>query len=245
MEENYIFGIRAIIEAIKSGKEIDKIIVKKGLQGDLIGELLGFVKQLNIPLQFVPIEKINRITNKNHQGVIAYVSAITYYNIEEIIPNLFETGKIPFLLILDGITDVRNFGAITRTAECAGVDTIIIPNKGAAQINADAVKTSAGALNHIKVCRTNNLVKTVKYLKESGIRVIAATEKTNDLYFTQNFKDPVAIILGSEEFGISPEMLKVADYLAKIPILGKISSLNVSVAASIFIYETVKQRQNV
>jgi len=245
MEENYIFGIRAIIEAIKSEKEIEKIIIKKGLHGDIISELMGLIRKLNIPIQFVPIEKIDRVTKKNHQGVLAYISPINYYNIEEIIPDLFETGKNPFILILDGITDVRNFGAITRTAECAGVNTIIIPTKGAAQINADAIKTSAGALNHIKVCRSVNLVKTVKYLKESGIRVIAATEKTNDLYFNYNLKDPIAIILGSEEFGISPDMLKYADYLAKIPILGKISSLNVSVAASIFIYEVVKQRQDV
>lgn len=244
MTDNYIFGIRSVIETIKSGKEIERILVKKGLQGELIAELLDLIKKQNIPTQFVPIEKIDKISHKNHQGVIAFLSSITYSNIEEIVPQLFEDGKNPFILILDSITDVRNFGAICRTAECAGVHAIVIPTKGAAQINADAVKTSAGALNYLPVCRVNSLISTIKFLKNSGLRVFAATEKAKEMYYQSNFCDPIAVILGSEEFGVSPEVLKSSDYLVKIPVLGKISSLNVSVAASVILFEAVKQRQN-
>jgi 23S rRNA (guanosine2251-2'-O)-methyltransferase len=244
MTDNYIFGIRSVIEAIKSGKEIDRILIKKGLQGDIFAELSGLIKEFNIPTQFVPIEKIDKVTRKNHQGIVAFLSEITYSNIEEIVPKLFEDGKVPFILILDGITDVRNFGAICRTAECAGIDAVIIPSKGAAQINADAVKTSAGALNYLPVCRVNSLHSTIKFLKNSGIRIIAATEKAQELYYKSNFNDPIAIVLGSEEFGVSPDVLKISDYLVKIPVFGKISSLNVSVAASIIIYEAVKQSKN-
>jgi len=244
MTDNYIFGIHSVIEAIKSGKEIEKILVKKGLSGDLFAELLALIKKIDIPTQYVPIEKIDRVSRKNHQGVLAFLSSITYSNIEEIIPQLYEDGKTPFILILDSITDVRNFGAIIRTAECANVDAVIIPSKGAAQINADAIKTSSGALNYMPVCRVNNLISTIKFLKNSGIKVIAATERAQDYYYTHKFDEPVAIVLGSEDTGISSDVLKISDYLAKIPILGKISSLNVSVAASIFMYEVVKQRQN-
>lgn len=244
MSENYIFGIRSVIETIKSGKEIERILIKKGLKGELFSELNGLIKKHQIPTQFVPSEKIDRVTKKNHQGVIAYLSVVIYQNIEEIIPRLFEEGRNPFILILDQITDVRNFGAICRTAECAGVDAILIPEKGSAQINADAIKTSAGAINYLSICRVKNLVSTIKFLKNSGIRILAATEKAEEIYFKGNFADPIGIVLGSEEFGVSPEVLKISDYLIKIPILGKIQSLNVSVAASIVIYEAVKQRVN-
>ena len=239
-----IFGIRTVIEAIKSGKEVDRILIKKGLQGDLFKELFGLIRTANIPFQYVPLEKINRITRKNHQGVIAYISEITYTSIEQVIPFCYEQGKTPLVLILDRITDVRNFGAIARSAECAGVDAIIIPDKGAAQINSDAIKTSAGALHKIAVCRSRNLKKDLNFLKESGLKVMAVTEKASDLYFSADLTQPVAFILGAEDKGIAPELINEADQNIKIPILGEIESLNVSVATSIVCYEAVKQRMN-
>ena len=239
---DFIFGIHSIQEAIRSGKEIDRVLIKKGLAGELFQELFDDIKGSNIPFQYVPIEKLNRVTGKNHQGVVAFISPISYHNIETIIPGLFEQGKIPFVLILDSLTDVRNIGAIARTAECAGIDAIIVPEKGSAQINADALKTSAGALHHIPVCRTKNLVQTSKFLKDSGLTLVAATEKAVDLYFTNDYRPPVALIMGSEETGISTDLLRISDYLVKIPTFGKIESLNVSAAASVFIFEVVKQR---
>jgi len=239
---DFIFGVRAITEAIRSGKEIDKVLIRKGLAGELFQELFQEIKENNISFQYVPVEKLNRITLKNHQGLIALVSPIAYNNIESIIPWLFEQGKTPFILILDCITDVRNIGAIARTAECAGVDAIIVPEKGSAQINADAVKTSAGALNYVQVCKAKSLINTVKFLKDSGLQIIAATEKTSEPYFKLNYTEPLALILGSEDTGISSDLLRIADHLVRIPLMGRIESLNVSAAASIIIYETVKQR---
>ena len=239
---DFIFGVRAIIEAIRSGKEIDKVLIRKGLAGELFQELFQEMKANNIGFQYVPVEKLNRITQKNHQGVIALVSPISYNNIESIIPWLFEQGKTPFILILDGVTDVRNIGAIARTAECAGVDAIIVPEKGSAQINADAVKTSAGALNYIQVCKVKSLINTVKFLKDSGLQIIAATEKTSKPYFKLDYKEPLTLILGAEDTGISSDLLRIADHLVRIPLMGHIQSLNVSAAASIIIYEAVKQR---
>lgn len=241
-EKDFIFGIRAVIEAIKSGKQIDKLMIKAGLKGELIFELMDLVKSLQIPIQYVPNERINRVTMKNHQGVLAFISPIEFQNIDNILPALFEAGKTPFIIILDKVTDVRNFGAITRTAECAKVDVIIIPEKGSAQISADAVKTSAGALLKIPVCRVKNLAQTIKFLQQSGIQIVAASEKADDYYYKVDFTIPTAILMGAEDKGVDLEYLKVADQMVKIPILGEIESLNVSVAASILIYETVKQR---
>lgn len=241
-ETDFIFGIRAIIEAIRSGKEIDKVLIRKGLSGELFQELFAEIKNSGILFSHVPPEKLDRITRKNHQGVIAFISPISYDSIESIIPGLYERGKTPFILILDSITDVRNIGAIARTAECAGVDAIIVPEKGSAQINADAVKTSAGAINYIPFCRAKSLVNTVKFLKDSGLQVFAATEKATQNYFTSNLKEPLALIMGAEDIGISPDLLRIADYLVRIPTLGRIESLNVSAAASVLIYEVVKQR---
>lgn len=237
-----IFGIRAVIEAIRAGRDLDKVLVKRGLQGDLTNELLNTLRQFGIPFQFVPIEKINAISNKNHQGVIAFISQVTYCNIEEIIPQLFEEGKVPLILILDHITDVRNFGAIVRTAECAGVHAIIIPEKGAAQVNSDAVKTSAGALHIIPVCRVSSLRLVVQYLKQSGLQIVAATEKAAGFYNMADMAIPTCIIMGAEDTGVSNELIKASDMIVKIPIQGKIESLNVSVAAGIMLYEAVKQR---
>jgi len=245
MKENeMIFGIRAIIEAIQSDKEIDKIIIKNDMQSEPARELFAALKDKpHIPVQRVPMERINRFTRKNHQGAIAFISQTTYQRIEDIVPFLFENGKNPFLVILDGITDVRNFGAIARTCECAGVDAIIIPVKGGASVNADAIKTSAGALHTIPVCKEKSLTNTVKFLKNCGIRIIAATEKSSKNYTTVNFSDPVAIVMGAEDTGISPDVIRLCDEMIKIPVKGKISSLNVSVAAGILMYETVRQRE--
>jgi 23S rRNA (guanosine2251-2'-O)-methyltransferase len=241
-EPHLIFGTRAVIEAIEAGKEIEKILLQKGLSNGLYHQLRNALKGQNIPLQFVPPEKLKRITSKNHQGVIAYLTEIAYYHTEDLLSEIFEKGKIPLLLILDRITDVRNFGSIARSAECAGVDFIIIPSRGSAQINGDAIKTSAGALHRIPVCREDNLKNTIEHLKESGLQIIACHEKTEHLIYDADFKKPSAIIMGSEENGISGEYVKRSNMQVKIPMPGKISSLNVSVATGIILFEAVKQR---
>ena len=241
-KSNFIFGTRTAIEAIRAGKEVDKIFIQKGLNNELFAELRKLIADGNIPHQFVPIEKLDRITGKNHQGVICFLSEITFHNIENLLPGIYEKGAVPLLLILDKVTDVRNFGAICRTAECSGVNAIIIPTRGSAQINADAVKTSAGALQLIPVCREENLKNTIIFLKESGVQIVACTEKTDDYYYSLDFTQPTAIIMGSEEDGISGEYLKLCDHKAKIPLLGEIQSLNVSVACGVLLYEVVKQR---
>ena len=240
--DDFIFGIRAVIEAIGSGKEIDKILIKQGLSGDLFKELFEKIREYQIPFQYVPIEKINRVSRKNHQGVLAFVSPVTFYDLENFLPSIFEAGRSPLILVLDQVTDVRNFGAIVRTAECAGVDAILIPEKGAARINADAVKTSAGALHLMPVCRTRDLKRSLVFLKESGLKILAATEKAVLNYTQTDLRGPVAIIMGSEEYGIDQQILQLADTPVKIPIFGKIESLNVSVAAGLLIYEAVRQR---
>lgn len=242
MNDNHIFGLHAVIEAIKAGKEIDKILIQRGLNGALFNELRKALQGTDVPYQLVPPEKINRISNKNHQGVIAFISEIEYYHAEDLLPKVFEEGKIPLVLILDKVTDVRNFGAIARTAECAGVHIIIVPQRGSAQLNADAVKTSAGALHRVKVCRAYNLKDTINYLKESGLQIIACHEKTDKLMYAADYNVPTAIIMGSEDTGISAEYVKLADTSVKIPMEGKISSLNVSVATGIVLYEVIRQR---
>ena len=241
-EKNYIFGIRAIIEAVEAGKTIDKLFIQKGLHNDLFAELWKLVREKRINYKHVSLEKINRLTRKNHQGVFAFISPIDFHNIEDVIPKLYEEGKNPLVLVLDRITDVRNFGAIARTAECAGVDTILIPEQNAAAINADAIKTSAGALHKVTVCRTWNLKLALQFMKESGIQLIGCTEKTQDNMYKPNYTTPSAIIIGSEEDGVSPEFLKMCDARAKIPMNGKIASLNVSVATGVILYEALRQR---
>ncbi len=238
--EKPIFGIRAVEEAIDAGKEIDKIFIKKGLQGELFKGFFKKLQEQDIPFQYVPIEKLNRISQKNHQGVIAYISPIVYDDIEQIIPTLYDEGKEPFILVLDGVTDVRNFGAIARSAECAGVNAIVIPIKGGASVNADAIKTSAGALHNTPVCRVYSLVDTVTFLKNSGIKIVAATEKGADDYTEADYSGPKCLIMGAEDTGISEEVLNIADIFSKIPVKGKIKSLNVSVASGIMLYEMLK-----
>lgn len=242
-EKEMIFGIRAIIEAIEAGKDIDKVLVKRELSGELFMELQEQLRRYEIPMQKVPVERIDRITRKNHQGVIAFTSAVTYQKLENIVPLLYEEGKTPFILVLDGLTDVRNFGAIARTCEVAGVDAIVIPARGSVSVNADAIKTSAGALHSIPVCRENSLKEAISFLKNSGIKVVAATEKAASFYTESDLSVPVAIVMGSEDTGVAPEHLRICDELVRIPQSGTIQSLNVSVAAGVLIYEVVRQRK--
>ena len=243
MEANdYIFGIRAVMEAIESGKQIDKVMVRNDLNGQLAGELFNLLRANDIRPQRVPEQKLNRITRKNHQGVIAFISAVNYYSLRQVVPTLFEDGILPMLVVLDGITDVRNFGAIARTAECCGVNAIVIPERGSAGVNADAVKTSAGALLHLPVCRERSLKESVEYLKLSGYTIVAASEKADINYTKADFTGPVAIVMGAEDVGISPEILSLCDNMVSIPMFGHIGSLNVSVAAGVMLYEAVRQR---
>ncbi|MEM1135088.1 MAG: 23S rRNA (guanosine(2251)-2'-O)-methyltransferase RlmB [Bacteroidota bacterium] len=237
-----IYGIHSISEAIEAGKEIDKIFIQRGLKNETFKIISLDANRLGIPVTQVPLEKLNKLTRKNHQGIIASLSAISYANLDHIVSELYNAGKEPFILLLDRITDVRNFGAIARTAECSGVHAIVIPTKGAAQIGPDAVKTSAGALNHIPVCRVKSLKETIKFLQDSGLHVIACTEKASSTIYDVEFSKPVAIVMGSEEDGISNDILKIADDLAAIPMFGKVGSLNVSVATSVIIYEAIRQK---
>lgn len=237
-----IFGTRAVIEAIHARQEIEKIFVQAGLNNDLIKELISVARENNVPLSFIPQQKLNRLSSKNHQGVICLLSAVRYAVLEDLIDKAYTDGKEPFFLILDRVTDVRNFGALARTAECAGLTGIIIGDKGNAPITGDAMKTSAGALSHLPVCRVSDIRKSIRSLKENGIQVIACTEKAEMTLYEVDMSSPLALILGSEEDGISPVLLKDADYLAKIPMYGNIGSLNVSVAAGIALYEAIRQK---
>ncbi|WP_374449731.1 23S rRNA (guanosine(2251)-2'-O)-methyltransferase RlmB [Cloacibacterium normanense] len=237
-----MFGLRPVMEAIEAGKTIDKIFVQGGLQGEIYSELKKLLKKYNIRPNTVPVEKLNRFTRKNHQGVVAFISEIPFYKIEDLLPQIFEEGKVPFLLILDRLTDVRNFGAIARTAECVGIDAIVIPDKGAAPINSDAIKTSAGALYNVKICKENNLAHVVDFLQQSGVTVFAATEKAEKMIYDAHFSEPCAIVMGNEETGISKEIMHHADEKIKLPITGKTQSLNVSVACGAILYEAVRQK---
>lgn len=243
MDRNdYIFGIRPVIEAIEAGRDIDKIFVSKELHSDVARELLDKAREMHVLVQRVPPEKIQRITRKQTQGVLAILSAVTYHRLDHLVPELYEAGLMPFVLILDGITDVRNFGAIARTAECAGVDAIVIPQHGSVSVGGDAVKTSAGALLHIPVCRERSVRGAVQFLKDNGYRVVAVSEKADINYTEANFADPVALVMGAEDVGISPDVYDLCDLRVGIPMFGKIGSLNVSVAAGVLMYEVVRQR---
>ena len=242
-ENDIIFGIRAVIEAIEAGRDIDRILIKKDLHSDLARELLNAVRGTEIPVQRVPLERINRITRKNHQGVVALVAAVTYQHVDGLLPGLFEQGRTPLLVMLDGITDVRNFGAIARTCECAGVDALIIPSRGSVTVNADAVKTSAGALHTLPVCREQSLRQTLRYLHDSGLRLVAATEHGRTTYTAADLTGPVCLVMGAEDRGIASDCLALCDDWVSIPMLGHIESLNVSVAAGILVYEVIRQRK--
>lgn len=242
MKGNKIYGINPVSEAIESGKTIDKMMVQKGLKGDSAQVLLKKARDLNIPTQYVPVQKLNRLMSGNHQGVIAFLSPIDFYSIENVLPSIYEQGKNPLFLILDRVSDVRNFGAIARTAQCCGVDAIIIPEKGAAAINEDAVKTSAGALFKIPVCREKNLAKTIEFLQLSGIQVIASSEKSEKNIYQTDLGKPLALLMGNEGEGITPELIKKTDEVVHLPILSDMDSLNVSVACGALLYECIRQR---
>ena len=242
-QSDFIYGTRAIIESIESGKEVDKILIQKDLRNELIQELQALAKSHSVPVQKVPVEKLNRVTKKNHQGTIAYMSSVVYASLDNVISEAYGKGKTPLIIVLDRITDVRNVGAIARTAECAGVHAIVVPSRNTAQLGADAMKTSAGALNYIPVCRVENLKTTLKNIRENGIQVMACSEKAEESVFETDLTAPLAIIMGSEENGISPEYLKFTDGHIKLPIVGKIDSLNVSVATGIITYEVIRQRR--
>jgi len=241
-KETTIFGIRAIIEAIKSDENIDKIFLQKGLRGELFTELEQLIHKERLNASYVPVEKLNRLTKMNHQGAVAQIAPIEFHSIEELVASAIDSGKVPLFLLLDQLSDVRNFGAIIRTAECTGVSGIIIQKKGGAPVNGDTVKTSAGAIFKIPICKVDHIKDAVFYMQASGIKVIAATEKTDQNLYDVSFTEPCAIIMGSEGKGINPSILKVVDDKAKLPILGEIESLNVSVACGAFLYEVVRQR---
>ncbi len=241
--QEFIYGTRSIIEAIIADKEIEKVLIQKNVRNELTSELISLINARKIPYSQVPIEKLNRVTRKNHQGSVAYISPINYTSIDHIISSAYESGESPLLLVLDRITDVRNFGAIARTAECAGAHGIIVPEKGGALISSDAVKTSAGALNYLRIARSPNLKKDLLNLKDNGLKIIACTEKAEKRINEIDMKMPIAIIVGAEENGISEEYLKISDDRGKIPINGKIGSLNVSVATGVALYEAIRQRQ--
>ena len=240
-QESQIYGIRALMEALRAGKTVDKVFIQKGLRGDLFRELLPLLEAGDVAVSYVPVEKLNRLTKKNHQGVVANLSAVDYYNFENLVMEVIESGKRPLFLVLDHLSDVRNFGAIVRTAECTGVSGIIIPKRGSVSVTADAVKTSAGAVFRVPICRVENLVDAVYYLQGSGIRVVAATEKTNRLVYEEDCRVPMAVVMGAEGVGVSGSVLKVVDSRAKLPMVGDISSLNVSVACGVFLYEVLRQ----
>lgn len=241
-KEHQIFGIRAIIEAIHAGKEIDKVFIQKDAQGDLMQELMKTMKKNNINFSYVPVEKLNRLTHNNHQGAVASIAPISFVSLETLVESVIESGKKPFFLILDQLSDARNFGAIIRTAECTGVDGIIVQKQGSAPVNGDTVKTSAGAVFNVPICKVDHIKDAIFYLQGSGIKTVAATEKTDSNIYDIDFNQPVAIIMGSEDRGVNPSVLKIVDEKAKLPMFGTIGSLNVSVACGAFLYETVRQR---
>ncbi|QNH64067.1 23S rRNA (guanosine(2251)-2'-O)-methyltransferase RlmB [Hymenobacter sediminicola] len=239
-----LFGLRPILEALHAGRTLEKIFLLRGTKNSLTQEINDLARERGTPVSMVPTEKLDGLTRKNHQGAVAFVSPIDYMPLDSILSGLYEEGKVPFLLILDRITDVRNFGAIARNAECMGVHAIVVPARGAAQINGDAVKTSAGALNLIPVCRENNLRDSLNFLRESGVQIVACTEKSDASLESSSvdMTGPVAVLMGSEEDGISPEYLQLADHRLRIPMTGQIGSLNVSVASGIMLFEVLRQR---
>tara|TARA_R110002049_G_scaffold993_3_gene7181 strand:- start:59472 stop:60209 length:738 start_codon:yes stop_codon:yes gene_type:complete len=243
-EQTQIFGIRAVIEAINADETIDKVFLQKGLKGELFSELESLLNRSAVNKSYVPVEKLNRLTKGNHQGAVAQISPIAFHDIENLVMSVTESGKTPLFLLLDQLSDVRNFGAIIRTAECTGVNGIIVQKKGGAPVNGDTIKTSAGAVFKIPICKVDHIKDAVFYMQASGIKVIAATEKTDNMVYDVSFKEPCAIIMGSEDRGINPSILKVVDDKAKLPLLGDIESLNVSVACGAFLYEAVRQRRD-
>lgn len=243
-KQECIFGIRAVIEAIQQEKEIDRVMFRQGNRGELFQQLFALVRERNIPFQYVPEEVFKAFADRNHQGVLAEVAPVPYHDLNEVLDGVEAEGKIPFVLVLDRVTDVRNFGAIVRSAECAGVHAVVIPTRNSAKISSDALKTSAGALYHVPICRVQNLKKIVRELKfQRGIRVYAASEKAECYYTDVDMTGPTAIVMGSEDKGIDEELLNVVTERVKIPQAGQIESLNVSAAAAVMMFEVVRQRR--
>ena len=243
-KETKLYGIRAVLEAIEANKSLEKIFLQKGLKGDLYFKLENKIKEKNLSFSYVPVEKLNRLTINNHQGVVATISPISFFDLDELVTAVKNNKKDPIFIVLDQLSDVRNFGAIIRTAECTGVDGIIIPKSGSAPINGDTIKTSAGAVFNIPICKVDHIKDAIYYFNTSDIITVAATEKTENSIYDINFKKGCAIIMGSEGKGVSPSVLKIVDKKAKLPMYGKIASLNVSVACGVFLYEMVRQRQS-
>jgi 23S rRNA (guanosine2251-2'-O)-methyltransferase len=241
-KEHLIFGIRAIIEAIQSGVAVDKVFIQKEASGELMKDLMKVMKRFDINFSYVPVEKLNRLTPNNHQGAVATISPIGFIELEYLVDATRKSGKAPLFLILDQISDARNFGAIIRTAECTGVNGIIVQKSGSAPVNGDTVKTSAGAVFNVPICKVEHIKDAIFYLQGSGIKTVAATEKTEHTIYDVALNEPVAIIMGSEDRGINPSVLKIVDEKAKLPLFGSIGSLNVSVACGAFLYEAVRQR---
>lgn len=241
-KEHQIFGIRAIIEAIQAGATVDKVYIQKDASGDLMKDLMKVMKRENINFSYVPVEKLNRLTPNNHQGAVATISPISFFDLESLIETVLENGKNPLFLVLDGISDARNFGAIIRTAECTGVNGIIVQKSGSAPVNGDTVKTSAGAVFNIPICKVDHIKDAIFLLQASGITTVAATEKTEQSLYDVTLSGPTAIVMGAEDRGINPSVLKIIDEKAKLPMFGTIGSLNVSVACGAFLYEAVRQR---
>lgn len=242
MKQNkLIYGTHSLLEALDAGKDIDKIFIRRGLKTDETQRIIALARERIIPVQQVPVEKLDRLTQKNHQGIVAFLAEIEYTQLEQLIPMIYEEGRMPFFVVLDGVTDVRNFGAIARTAECAGVDAIIIPDRGSVSVTGDAIKTSAGALHRLPVCRVDSISRSIRLLQENGIKVVTASEKASKVYTDEALVPPLAIVMGSEEFGPSDDTIRLSDTLTRIPQVGAIGSLNVSVAAGIMIYEVLRQ----
>ena len=243
-KETKLYGLRAILEAIEADKSIDKIFLQKGLRGELFAELEKKIRKKGLNFSYVPVEKLNRLTPNNHQGAVAQISPISFYDLDALVTAVKETKEHPLFLVLDQLSDVRNFGAIIRTAECTGVDGIIIQKKGSAPINGDTIKTSAGAVFNIPICKVDHIKDALYYFQASDIKIIAATEKTDNSLYITDFTKGCAIVMGSEGKGISPSVLKIVDAKAKLPMFGNIASLNVSVACGVFLYEAIRQRQS-
>ncbi len=239
-----IFGIRAIIEAIAAGRDLEKVFIQKNLQGDLAKELWAALKGTLTPISKVPVQKLDGFTRKNHQGAVAFVSPIKYFTVEALVQRLYEDGRAPFIIALDSVTDVRNFGAIARTAECMGADGIVIPTRNSAQVNADAIKTSAGALHHLPICRVDDLAGAITYLQDSGLKAVACTEKSTAHVHEVDLDGPVTLVMGAEDTGISEDVLSACQEQAAIDLIGQVQSLNVSVAAGMFMYEVNRQRNH-
>ena len=243
-KETCLYGLRAILEAIEANTSIDKVFLQKGLRGELFSQLEQRIRKNGINCSYVPIEKLNRLTPNNHQGAVAHISPISFYELDALVTAVKETKEHPLFLILDQLSDVRNFGAIIRTAECTGVDGIIIQKSGSAPINGDTIKTSAGAVFNIPICKVDHIKDAIFYFQASEIKVIAASEKTENTLYDIDFQNPTAIVMGSEGKGVSSSVLKLVDAKAKLPMFGTIASLNVSVACGAFLYEVVRQRHS-